>query len=221
MIVRDVIASTYILLNNVSEHELDYAVALEQFGSVINMMKYERVFGNLDNVIEKDTITFSDSTGVATNALSNFGDVVYLEFNNMVIEECTVAMLDLYYEQGIQRVAFWEDASAGTKYAELSIPETGTLKVWHEPDVAESNARTATVEAADSLKWCIATRLAERLINYITYEDPSKEVNKPLLRQSLSDQARQWKDIYLELVNRLGTNRPFSRLPFSATYTRD
>jgi hypothetical protein len=165
--VTDIIASAYVKLHNASDSELDYPVALEQLGSLLNIMRYEKIFGNLDDVLEKETITFDDGTGLETNSLTNFGDVVYLEFNNSPIEECPVGMLDLYYQQNSQRVAFWTDDSSGTKYAQLSIPSNGTLKVWHEPDVAQSSAMSATVNYRDSLKHCISARLADMCIDYV------------------------------------------------------
>lgn len=220
-LVEDIIASTYVLLHNASDSELDYPVALEQLGSLLNIMRYEKVLGNLDDIIEKETLTFSDGTGITTNTISNFGDVIYLEFNNVPTEECPVSMLDLYYQQNQQRVAFWDDESQfgvlGGKKAQLAIPQNGTLKVWHEPDIAQLNVMTAQVEFRDSLKWAIATRLAGVLIDYVIFEDPAKMANKPFLRKKLEEQANHWEKIYLELVNRIGTNRPFSRLPFAAT----
>jgi len=216
-LVKDIIASTYVLLHNASDSELDYPVVLEQLASLLNIMRYEKVLGNLDDVLEKDTITFDDGTGVEINALSNFGDVIYLEFNEQPLEECTVSMLDLYSEQNIQRVAFWEDESSGTKYAQLAIPQNGTLKVWHEPDIAQTAIMSQTLEIRDSLKYAIATRLAGVCIDYVMFADPNKMANRQVLRDTLKTQAKHWEQIYLELVNRIGTNRPFSRIPFSAT----
>lgn len=217
VLTKDIIASTYVLLHNASESELDLPIVYEQLGSLLNIMQYEKVFGNLDDIIEKETITFDDGTGIEENSISNFGDAVYLEFNEVPIEECTVGMLDFYYESNIQRVAFWTDESSSTKYAQLSIPQNGTLKIWHEPDIAQTPISTGTVKQRESLKWCIATRLANACLPYVMFSNPVKMANKANLSMAIDKQAKHWETIYLELVNRLGTNRPFARLPFSAT----
>lgn len=216
MIVRDVLASTYTLLDNATEEELEPAVALEFFASLISMMKYEQVFGNLDDIITKDSVTFSDTTGIVTNNLTDFGDVVYLSLNNNALNECPVSMLDLYRDSSLQRVAFWTDATTSTKYIQLAIPETGTLDIWYEPFTTVDRYGDATLDLHESLRWCIAGRLAEMCLPYVKYKNIYKIQNKPQLAQTLAKQAFDWKQIYLEKVNRIGTNRPFTRLPFRA-----
>lgn len=219
MITTDIAASVYVLLDNASEEELDYAVFLELFGSVINVMRQEQILGNLDDIIIKDELVFSDSTGLKSNTLTNFGDAVYLEFNGDPIEECPVNMLDQYSSQGLQRVAFWTDAEDNLSrqgYVQLAIPQMGTLKIWYEPEVTELNATDATTNFPESLRWCIATRIAVEAINYTKFKSPLKLANRGMLKESLKDMAKKWKDIYLTKINKIGTGRPFSRTPFMA-----
>jgi hypothetical protein len=216
MINNDLLASSYVLLDNATEEELDLALALEQLGSILNMMRYERVFGNLDDVLNKEEISFTDTTGVKANTLTNFGDVVYLEFNGEALEECPPSMLEQYYNSGLQRIAFYEDET-GVKYLQQSIPMSGVLKVWYEPDVAESASSTATVNFRDSLRWCVVTRHALACLAYVKFKDPVKVANRAVLYESLRKQASDWEKIYMELVNKIGTNRPFQRLPFMAS----
>lgn len=216
MINNQILASSFVLMGNVAEDELDMAVALEQLGSVLNKMQYEKAFGNLDDVISKEEFTFSDTTGIKTNDMSDWGHPIYLEFGGVGIEECPVGMLEIYAQAGQQRVAFWEDAVSGVRYMQLSIPQVGILKVWYEPDVAQSTDEGATVEFRDSLRYCIATRHAAACLPYVRYKDEFKMLNKPVLYELLSRQAREWTDVYTELMNRIGTNRPFSRVPFMA-----
>lgn len=215
--IKDVIATAFALLDNCSEEELDYVVAVEQLSSLIVKMKFERILGNVEGVITKGTLTYSDTTGVKANTLTNFGDAVYVEFNSQPIDECPVSMLDLYYNSGVQRVAFWTDTTVrGTKYVQLSIPQTGTLKVWYEPDDSTLITKGASIDLQDSLKYCIATRLAAACIAYIKFKDPLKASRIPALALVLQIQAKEWKDIYLEHINKIGVDRPFSRIPFQA-----
>ena len=218
MIVRDILASTYVLVNNASEEELPYPVVLEQFASLITMMRYERILGNVEEVITKGEVTFAESDlGIKTNSLSNFGDVVYLEFNTQAIDECPVNMLDLYSGQGVQRAAFFtSDTVLGTKKIQLSIPQTGTLKVWYEPEPSILLTPSSTVDIQESLKWCIATRLSANCIQYINFKDPDKQRGLPVLALTLTKQASDWKNIYLERLNKIGTDRPYRKLPFMA-----
>jgi hypothetical protein len=190
-------------------------VAIEQLASTLQMMQYEQVFGNLDNIINKEDIVFTDATGLHTNTMTNFGHPVYLEFGGEPIEECPVGMLDLNAAAGRQRVAFWTDET-GANFIQLAISQAGTLKVWYEPDVATTQAQGATVALRDSLKWCIATRHALNCLAYVKFQDPVKVSNRAVLYESLKKQADDWKKVYLELVNRIGTNRPYSKLPFQA-----
>jgi len=217
MQTKDILASVYVLLDNADEDELELSLALELFASMLTMMKFEQIFGNLDDVIIKDEVLFSDTTGVVTNSLTDFGDVVYVKFNNEYVDECPVSQLELYRDSGMQRVAFWTDAETGTKKIQLAIPQIGTLQVWYEPYTAISNTRTATVDLHDSLRWCLCTRLAHLLLPYVRFKNPDKMMNKPNLALTLSKQAEDWKKVYLEKVNRIGTNKPFERLPFQAS----
>jgi hypothetical protein len=210
---EDILASGYVVLDNASREELDYAVALEVFGSVINLMEQERMLGNIDDIITKSTVSFTDTTGIKANALSNFGHATYLEWNSVPVEQCPVSMLDLYSDSSLQRVAFFEDET-GAKKIQLAIPEMGTLKVWYEPDALKANTKTTTAPIVDSLKWCLVYRWAEKALSYVKFTDERKEINKPVLYQRLHQDATEWRNIYLERVNRMGTNRPFSRLPF-------
>jgi hypothetical protein len=40
--------------------------------------------------------------------------------------------------------------------------------------------------------------------------------NRPVLQAQLREEERHWTQIYLEKVNRIGTAKPFTRLPFMA-----
>lgn len=217
MIVRDILATGYVLLDNASEDEMDYVVALELLGSVLNVMRQEQILGNLDEIITKEEVTFSDTTGLASNQFTAFGDVVYLEFNGDPIEECPVGMLDMYASQGLQRVAFWKDsADSNAPYIQLSIPQMGTLKVWYEREAAESNNPTADVNFPESLRWCIACRWGVLALDYVKFMDPIKMTNKDRVKDSLKNMAKKWEEIYLTKINKIGTGRPFSRQPFMA-----
>jgi hypothetical protein len=217
VIVTDILATGYVLLDNASEAELNYVVSLELLGSVLNVMRQEQILGNLDDIITKSEVTFSDSTGLLTNSLTEFGDVVYLEFNGDPIDECPVTMLDLYASQGLQRVAFWKDSAASNAAKiQLAIPQMGTLKIWYEREKVETNQPDDTVSFPESLRWCIACRWAEAAIDYVKFADPMKTANKATVKGSLSQMAKKWETIYLTKINKIGTGRPFSRLPFSA-----
>lgn len=217
LLVKDILATGFVLLDNVSDKELDYAVSLEVLGSVLNVMRQEQILGNLDDIITKSTLTFTDTTGLLSNTLTEFGDVVYLEFNGDPIEECPVSMLDIYSSQGLQRIAFWKDsANANASYIQQSIPQMGTLKVWYERDESESTVETAAVTFPDSLRWCIAARWAADAIAYVKYTDPAKTANKESVKTRLTEMAKKWETIYLTKVNKIGTGRPFSRIPFMA-----
>lgn len=221
MIVTDLLASIYVLCDNATKEELDLAVCLELFGSVINIMRQEQILGNLDDMVIKEQVTFSDTTGIVDNTFTDWGDAIYLEFNGDVIEECPVSQLDLFANQGLQRVAFWTEVGefTNTLKIQLAIPQMGTLKVWYEPDVAELNQTDAPVNFPDALRWAIATRVAKEAVNYTKYKSPLKMANRPNLAGSLSAQADHWTKIYLTKINKIGTGRPFSRLPFSAGTT--
>lgn len=222
MIVEDILATTYILLDNITEEELDRAVALEQLGSVLQQMEFERLLSNLNDFLIKDTIVFTDGTGIKPHTLTNFGHPVYLKMNEYEIEECPVGMLDIYATEGLQRVAFWSDADTdgsregAVKYAQLGIPINGTLKVWYEPDKVPEKGISSDIDFNNSLRYCIATRHAKACLPYVKYRDEYKSANKPILAQLLISQADNWERIYLEKINRIGTDRPFSRVPFGA-----
>ena len=179
-------------------------------------MKFEQIFGNLDDVIRKETITFSDTTGIVENTLTDFGDVVYLQMNNVLVDECPVSQLEGYRNASMQRVAFWTDAEDDTKYIQLSIPETGTLNVWYEPYEAIERNRSATVDFHELLRWCIVYRLAKMCLPFVKYRSVFKMQNKPLLSVEIMSNANDWKQVYLEKVNRIGTGKPFTRIPFMA-----
>lgn len=215
MINNDILASSYALMGDVSEEELPRATALEQLGSVLNMMQYEKVFGNLDDVITKSELSFTDTTGVKANTLTDFGDVVFLRWNGVSIEECPVSQLDMYADMGLQRVAFWTDES-GSSFIQLAIAEMGTLMVWYEPEIAHTANQYSLVTFRDSLRWCIATRHAHHCLPYVIYKDPAKAANKPYVLEAIREQKLNWDENYKMLVNKIGTGRPFSKLPFAA-----
>lgn len=221
MITKDILSTTYILLDNASEEELDLIIAIEKLASVLTTMMYEEVFGNLDTVIRKATVDFNDTTGTVNNTLTEFGDVVFLRFNNAHVDECPVSQLELYTDAGIQRVAFWTDESTSTRKISLSIGQVGTLDVWYEPYRTQEHTLGSNIDYDNSLKWCIATRLAVQLLPYVKYKDQFRMINKPILTQQLKEEERHWTQIYLEKVNRIGTAKPFQRLPFMAQRYND
>lgn len=216
MTVKEILASAYVLLGNISEEELDYVVAVEQFGAVISMMRLEKILSSRDERIRKASVSFSDTTGIVTNSLTDFGTPIFLRFNDIPIEECAVSQLDMLEDSGRQAVAFWQDASDDTDYIELSIPQTGTLDVWYEPLSEHSLCHGDTVEMSDYLRYAIVCRLAATLIKYVHYKDPMKEANKAVVAQGLMVDAEMWKRMYLDEVARVGTGLPFQRLPFMA-----
>jgi hypothetical protein len=218
MLINDVIASTYVLLNNAGEDELDYPIVMEQLASLVSFMKSERLLGNVTEVIVKgDAISFNDTTGVTNNTLENFGEAVYATFNGMAVDVAPVSQLDLYADMGIQRIAFWTDSSvSGTKKVQLALKVMGDLEVWYEPDDSQLLTPDSTVELRESLKYCLATRLAANCIQYVHFKDPIKQAGLPVLALTLSKQAEDWRRIYIERMNRFDTGRPFARLPFVA-----
>lgn len=215
MISKDILASAYVLLGNVDEDELPYIIALEQFGNVWSKMKFEQILGNRNELITKATVVF-DSTGIVENTLTDYGDVVFLRFNNAPTEEAPTNMMDLYSDSGRQGVAFWTDAETTTKYIELAIKSAGSLEIWYEPNTDNESAETAELPLNDNLRYCLATRLAYQLIDYVNYKNPAKQANKPALKQSLYMQYEDWKQDWLEKINKIGTGRPFQRIPFQA-----
>lgn len=216
MIVKDILASLYVILDNATEQELEPAVALENLGSVLAMMKFEQIFGNLDDVIRKESVVFSDTTGIVENTLTDFGDVVYLQINNTLVDECPVSQLENYRNASMQRVAFWTDAEDDTSYIQLSIPETGTLNVWYEPYETIARTRESNIEFHQLLRWCIVYRLAKMCLPMVKYRNVFKMQNKPILSMEISNTANEWKQVYLEKVNRIGTGKPFTRIPYMA-----
>lgn len=217
-LVRDVIASTYVLLNNAGEDELDYPIVMEQLASLVSLMKEERLLGNVQEVVSKGTITFSDATGITTNTLDDFGDVVYLSFQGQPIETAPVSQLDMYADMGIQRAAFWTDTTVGgTKKIQLALKSAGDLEVWYEPNSSQLLADDAEIALRESLKYCLATRLAANCIQYVHFKDPIKAAGLPVLALTLTKQSEDWRRIYLERMNRFDTGRPFARLPFAAS----
>lgn len=216
MIVKDILSTTYLLLDDVSEEELSLAVALEKLASVLTTMMYEEVFGNLDTVIRKGQVTFADTSGTVNNTLPEFGDVVLLKFNNVHIDECPVSQLQVYADAGIQRVAFWKDEATSVNKISLSLGQAGILDVWYEPFRNQEHTLTSNIDYDNTLKWCIATRLAVQLLPYVKYQDQFRMANRPVLQAQLREEERHWTQIYLEKVNRIGTAKPFTRLPFMA-----
>lgn len=220
MIVNDIIATLYTIIGNADESELDYAIVVESLGSVLAQMSFEKILGNVDGVIIKEELVFNDDTGIKQHSFSDFGDPIYLEFNRMPIDECPVGQLHLYSDMGVQRVAFWSDPPDGIvrppAYAQLSINSLGTLKVWYEPDSTPLLTASAIPAQQDSLKWCIAYRLAQECIPHYNPKDQFKQARLPVLALQIVNKAKEWKDIYLEQINKIGTGKPFPRLPFVA-----
>lgn len=217
MLIRDCLASGYTLLNDAGEDELSYSVAVEVLASTLMQMRYERVFGYVDEILTKGELTITATTGIVANTLTNFGDPIYIEIEGQPIDECPASQLDLYATQGVQRAAFWTDTTQqGTKYVQLAIPMTGTIKIWYEPDGTPSLTKDSTVYLEESLKWCIAYRWAKDCIPYVKFRDPQKAAGLPVMALTLNQKAKEWKDIYIEKVNKIGVDRPFSKLPFAA-----
>lgn len=227
MIVKDVLATLYTILDHATEQELSLVTALEHFASMQTKMQYEQIFGYVDEVVRKSTVTFDDTTGIEDNTLEDFGEVVHLSFNNDTINECPVSLLEEYAQSGLQRVAFWtdEDRSGSTitrtNKIQLAIPQMGALEVWYEPYTPVYNNLAADVQLHSSLKYCLAWRLADICLPYVKYDDSRKELNKPALQAIILREAEQWKKIYLEKVSRYGTSKTFSKLPFMAGISCD
>lgn len=213
--VQDIIATTYLLLDNIDDDEVDFPVVLELLGSILSVKMYQSVFGNLDSVIRKEKVIFSNEDTV-DNLLPDFGDVVYLDFNGSHIDESTVSQLQIFKDSGILRAAFWRDSSDNSNKISLSMPATGILNVWYEPYIEQNLDLLGDTTIPTSLKWCIATQLAVAVLPYVKYKSEFKLANKPALAASLGEQAAHWEKIYLEKVNRIGTAKPYVRLPFIA-----
>lgn len=216
MIVRDILSSAYVLMNNVSEKELPYIIALEQFGNVWSKMKFEKILGNRNELMIKAELTI-DETGQIENTLTDFGDLVFARFNGQPIEEAPVSMLDLYKDAGRQGVGFWTDATDDTSYIQMAITSSGTLELWYEPNLDNESAETEVLPLNDNLRYSLAIRLAYHCIDYVIYENPAKTANKSSLKQTLYSQYEDWKQDWLEKINKTTTDRPFQRIPFMAS----
>ncbi len=214
--VKQILASAYVLLDNASEEDLDLAVAVEQFGLVLDMMKFEEILADSNKRILKGSVDFTDTTGIVVNSLTNYGEVVMLRFNDVQTEECSINQLEMLEESGRQGVAFWVDATDEAKYIELAMPQTGTLDVWYEPDTVHPLCHSSNLEIADVLRSAVVARLAWHLSRYVHFKDPVKRENMKFLAPALAQDAQYWKNIYLEKVSKIGTGLPFQRLPFMA-----
>lgn len=221
MLVKEIIATAYILLDNASEEELSLAVALEQYAMLSTKMNYEKILGHRTPEIIKDTIEFSDETGIATEALTDFDPVglVMLKLNSREIPETSVDLLKTYSNVGKQAVAFWTDVTTDgspARKVELASPQQGTLDVWYEPIRVRKQKQSDTSEIENAKKYIIASRLAGACIDYVHFKNPQKQANKQNLLYSIKEEAKHWMEIYKELSNKIGTNRPFERVPFRA-----
>jgi hypothetical protein len=217
MIVKDILASAYVLLGNIDEDELPYIIALEQFGNVWSKMKFEQILGNRNELLHKVEVDFPDETGRVENTLTDYGDVVFLRFNNSPIDEAPTNMLDIFKDSGRQGVSFWTDAEDNTKYIELAVKSKGTLEIWYEPNNDNESAETETIPLNDNLRYCLALRLALQTIPYVIYKNPAMGNNKPALERSLYQQVEGWTQDWLEKINKIGTGRAFQRIPFQAS----
>jgi len=213
--VREIIASAYMLLNNASEQELDYMVAIEKYSVVASKMQQEKILGSNTPDIVKTTLDFTD-TGIADETFTDFTeDVVYLKFNEAIIPQVPITLLDTYRESGAQAVAFYKESGVGK--VELAQKQSGTLYVWYEPRPLINRADDDNSEIEDAFKYLMSTRLAYALIYYVHFKDPQKEADKGLLLRGLQEESSEAKDIYKEKVNRIDNgNKPFSRIPFMA-----
>lgn len=220
MTVADILSIVYVLLNNAGEDELDFIIAMEQYNKVNSKMQLERVLAHKTPEIIKETVSFTDGTGIVTNTLTDFGgDVVYMKFAGESVDEASVNMLDEYSSVDIQAVAFWEDVedpNSPVKKIELARKVNGTLTVWHEPQRVAKQKIYETAEIEEALQYMIATRVAEACLSYVHYQDPVKEQVKPNLFRGLKEDALEWRELYQEKINRIGTGKPMSRIPFRA-----
>lgn len=218
--VKEVLSKAYALLNNASEEELDYVVALEQYGLTVDEMQHEQISGYRNPEIRKALIVFSDESGEVNDTLTDFeGDVVFLRFNTQTIEEVPVNMLDLYRQMNQQAAAFYTQADdPAVAKVSLAVNMPGTLEVWYEPRFVVSTDQTSNIILEDVYKHLLAARLAYNCSKYVIYKDPAKEANKQLMIAGLREQASKARDLYVAKVNKFGSgNRPFSRLPYSAS----
>ena len=223
VLIRDIIASAYVLLDNPTEEELPYITALEQYAVTSSEMQSEAIYGYRNSSISKATVTFDD-TGIANDTLTDFvEDVVFLQFQGAVIEEVPVNMLDISRNNGLQAVAFFEEVTGSlgarvkTKKIALANALAGDLTVWYEPRANINRAETANTEIEDSYRFFMSTRLAYKLSRYVHFRDPIKQANKPVLSNGLREDASYAKDLYKTAVNRIGAgNRPYARIPYMA-----
>jgi len=217
--VKEVLGMAYTLLNNASEEELDYAVALEQYGLTVSEMQHEKISGYTNPEIIKATVTFDALTGEESDTLSDLvGDVVFLRFNKEVVQQAPINMLDMYENMGQQAVAFYTDKTSGTaKKIALAIKMDGDLEVWYEPRTTVSRDQTTNIELQDAYKFLLACRLAYNCGKYVIFKDQAKEANKQLMLSGLAEQSARARDLYIARVNKFDSGgRPFTRLPYNA-----
>lgn len=219
--VKEVIGMAYTLLNNASEEELDYVVALQQYGLTVDEMQHERISGYRNPEIRKAVINFTGTSEPENDTLTDFiEDVVFLRFGERTIEEVPVNMLDLYKDMRQQAVAFYTDMTTGTpvKKIALAVQVPGDLEIWYEPRVTVSTDESTNVDLEDSYKYLLAARLAYNCSKYVIFKDQAKEANKQLLIMGLKEQSSKARDLYLSKVNKIGSgNRPYSKLPYCAS----
>lgn len=218
--VKEVLGMAYTLLNNASEEELDYAVALEQYGITVSEMQHEKISGYTNPEIIKSTVTFDALTGEENDTLTDYvGDVVFLRFNKEVVQQAPINMLDMYENMGQQAVAFYSDKSTGTSVNKiaLAIKMDGDLEIWYEPRPTVSRSESGNVDLEDAYKYLLACRLADNCCKYVIFKDPAKENNKQFMIAGLKEQASKARDLYIARVNKFDSgNRPFTRIPYNA-----
>lgn len=218
--VKEVLGMAYTLLNNASEEELDYAVALEQYGLTVSEMQHEKISGYTNPEIIKATVTFDALTGEQNDTLSDLiGDVVFLRFNKEVVQKAPINMLDMYENMGQQAVAFYTDKSnnGSVKKIALAIKMDGDLEVWYEPRPTVSRLDSGNVDLEDAYKYLLACRLAYNCAKYVIYKDQLKEANKQGMFLALKEQASKARDLYIARVNMFDSGgRPFTRIPYNA-----
>lgn len=218
--VREIISRAYTLLNNASEEELDFMVALQQYAVTVSEMQHEKILGSANPEIRKAEIVFSDTTGIANDILADFTeDVVFARFNNLPIQVTTANTLDLFRGMNQQAVAFYKEIVNGTPVPkiELAVKVVGTLEIWYEPRALFGETEASNIELEDVFKHLLSTRLAYNLGKYVIFKEPAKEANKVLLLQGLREQAEYAKDLYKTKVNKVEVgNRPYARIPYAS-----
>lgn len=223
LIVKDILASVYVLLGNITEEELPRIILLEQFASLEAKLKSEKVLSQKPSFLHKAQLEFPDTSGIIINTLTDFSPsgLVYLSFNGYEIEEGSINMLGEYRNAGRQAVAFYKDVDEEEEddayKVQQSIPSTGTMDIWYESFSPLATGVDDVLDLEDSFKFLMATRLAYNTIGYVTYTDPIKAANKMVLRADLREQSEAWKDDWFARLNNIGNGQPVQRIAFQAS----